>query len=164
MKGNSKTKDKKDHENNPKFTCGACQCDCIRLYEVVIITLVTMGFLVAIVVGFFVVRLVFVCDATTGFLVVVLVAGVRTVVTPGRFVFPGFETVTTSANSSKFPCNDSTILLTNSPILSLSTWSSTNPGVDASYSLIVMPAPKAADIFKFGLRTGGKLLRSFGEV
>ena len=53
------------------------------------LTLVTVGFFVVIVVGFLVVRLVFVC-ATPGRLVVTLVAGVFCVVTPGlAIVVPG---------------------------------------------------------------------------
>lgn len=61
----------------------------------------------------------------------------------------------------KLPCRDSKILLTKVPILFLSKESSTKPGVDISTSLVT--ALEVADIFKFGFRTGGKLIKSFGE-
>ena len=69
-------------------------------------------------------------DENVGRLIVVgrLVEVMPTVVTTPDDLF----SCTKSAKSSKFPCNDSTILLTNKPILSFSKSSSTNCGVEMS--------------------------------
>lgn len=93
-----------------------------------------------------------------GFFVPEVVGGVGRLIVVGRTeVCVLFST--TSANSWKLSFSDSTILFTNKLILSFSRSSSMNGGVEMSKSSIVA-VPNWPVEFKFGFRTGGKLLKS----
>lgn len=93
-----------------------------------------------------------------GFFVPSVVGGVGRLIVVGRTEFCVLFS-TTSANSWKLSFSDSTILFTSKLILSSSSSSSMNGGVEMSKSSIVA-VPNWPVEFKFGFRTGGKLLKS----